>query len=277
MPRRYTGSSVALNAFVIVLSLVVILPIMWSIAVAFNYESVRSTDFGELLSRPFTLDNFAYVLTNQQARIALWIGNSLLVAASVTTAVLLLASSAAFAFARFRFVGRKLWFWVVIGGIMVPAEAKLIPLYLLFRDLRLLNTYWSLILPAVAAPFGVVILYQFIRGLPEELFDAAKIDGASSGVVFRIIVLPLTRAALASLAIFVFLGSWNDFLWPFIVITKPSIMTVPVGIPFFNSQYASDMARPMAANVIASAPVLIAFFLFQRNIVEGISLTGIKG
>ncbi len=277
MLKPQFGIKVVINLIAIALAVIIALPMLWSVAVAFKPESAKTTDFNVLINPPYIFENFNYVLTNKQANIAIWTVNSFIVASSVTLTVLVLCSTAAFAFARFNFTGSTFWFWAVLAGLMIPAEAKLIPLYILFRNLGMLNTYLCLILPLVAAPFGVIILFQFIRGLPEELFDAAKIDGCSHFNIYMVIIVPLTKAALASLAIFIFLHSWNDFLWPFISITKPSVMTIPVGIPFFNSQYSSDMARPMAANVLASVPVLVAFFIFQKNIIKGISLTGIKG
>lgn len=277
MLKPQFGIKIVTNLIALALAIIIALPMLWSVAVAFKPESANTTDFNVLINPPYIFENFEYVLTNKQANIAIWTVNSFIVASSVTLIVLVLCSTAAFAFARFKFTGRTFWFWAVLAGLMIPAEAKLIPLYILFRNLGMLNTYLCLILPLVAAPFGVIILFQFIKGLPEELFDAAKIDGCSHFNIYMVIIVPLTKAALASLAIFIFLHSWNDFLWPFISITKPSVMTIPVGIPFFNSQYSSDMARPMAANVLASVPVLVAFFIFQKNIIKGISLTGIKG
>lgn len=202
--------------------------------------------------------------------------NSFLVSSIVTFGGAMLSMMAAYAFSKFDFPGRRIWFWIVMAGMMIPVHSLMIPMYLLFRQMGLLNTYASLILPGLGSSFGVILLKQFMDGLPTALFEAARIDGANSFRILRSIIFPLMKPALASLMIFTFLQQWNDFVWPFIAITNEKIMTVPVGIVFFRGQSDMSMAYSMAATVVAVLPVLVLFFLFQKQIVKGVALSGIK-
>jgi multiple sugar transport system permease protein len=262
------------NVFVIILATAWVLPLLWVLLVSFKPEGSGVMDASTWFQPPFNLNNYIYVFTS--APIILWLWNSFIVALITTLFVLILCSLAAFPFSQNRFPGDRILFWLIIAGLMVPGEAVLVPLYILFRDLNLLNSYGSLILPSIAVPFGMILLKQFYDGLPKELFEAAKIDGCGLYRMLFLITIPLSRSAMAALGIFTFLGSWNNFIWPFIAISSPEYMTIPIGIPYFNSGYSQDYTLPMAANVIASVPVLIAFFVFQKQIIKGISFTGIK-
>ena len=144
-------------------------------------------------------------------------------------------------------------------------------------EIGLTNTYLSIILPTLAGPFGVFILKQFYDGIPRELADAAKIDGAGYFRIFLSIFIPLSKSSVFALGIFLFIGSWNNFLWPFLTLTSSKKMTVPIGLPMFNSLMGSDMVMPMAAAFLASIPMMIVFLLFQKYIIKGIAMTGIKG
>jgi multiple sugar transport system permease protein len=260
-----------------VLALIWVIPFVYSLFVSFKYAARGISDLKKLFSPPYILDNYIYVLANDQADIFRWMMNSFIIASIVTICVIVICSMAGFAFASLNFTGKNLLFWLAMVGLILPGEAILVPLYILMRDLNFLNTYASLILPYVAAPFALIIFRQFFLGIPKELFEAAKIDGCGAWRVYRIIVIPLSRPVVATIGIFVFLGIWNDFIWPYITITKPKLMTIPVGLPFFNSQFNPDVGMPIAAAMLATAPVLIVFLFFQKYIVKGISFTGIKG
>jgi multiple sugar transport system permease protein len=264
------------NIIAFILSIAWWVPVVWMIVISFKPARTNVVSIADWISPPFTLDNYIYVLNNDQANIGLWFFNSLLVALVATAGTLILGTLAAFAFSRIRFFGKTFWFWIIMASLMIPGETTLIPLYVLMRDLKLLNTYASLILPGLSSAFTLIVMKQFIDALPNELFEAARIDGARWGRMLWSIVLPLCKPALASLGIFIFLGSWNNFLWPYISITDPKLMTLPVGLPFFRSQYNADMAYPMAANSLASIPALVAFFIFQKRIIKGITFSGMK-
>lgn len=274
--KNIKGKIIA-NIIAILVCILWLLPIIWMIVVAVKPETANTLEVSKWFVPPFTLDNFKFVLNYPQANIGLWLINSTIVSVLVTIGVLVLCSLAAFAFSRINFKGKDLWFFIIMAGLMVPKEATIIPLYILFKNMDKLNTYFSLIAPSLAAPFGLIILKQFFDGIPSELFDAAKIDGCGLLKTLLIIVIPLSKSALSSLGIFVFLASWNDFLWPFISITDPKMMTIPIGLPIFKSQYLTGKSITMAASTLTSLPIIIAFLIFQKNIVKGIALTGIKG
>lgn len=252
------------------------IPMLWALIVSVKPLNSVVTDITTWFTPPFTLDNFRYVFTSEQADIFRWLLNSLLVSSVVTFGGAVLSMTAAYGFSKFDFPGKRIWFWVVMAGMMIPIHSLMIPMYLLFRQMGLLNSYASLILPGLGSSFGVILLKQFMDGLPVALFEAARIDGANSFKILWRIVFPLMKPAMASLMIFTFLQQWNDFVWPFIAITNENIMTVPVGIVFFRGQSDMSMAYSMAATVIAVLPVLIIFFIFQKQIVKGVAFSGIK-
>ena len=274
--NKLTTSKILINSICIILVLVWWLPLFWTLIVSVKPIGTIVYDAKKWLIPPFSIDNFKYVFSNSQSNMPLWLFNSFFVSAMATVGVVFLSFLAAFSFSRFKYPGQRILFWIIMAGIMIPFQSLLLPIYLLFRDLDLLNTYAALILPGLGSSFGVILLKQFIDGLPEALFDAAKIDGCENWRILLNIVFPLTKPALSSLFIFMFLQKWNEFMWPFISITKPEFMTIPVGIVFFRGQYENDIAYSMAANVVAAIPVLIVFFIFQKQIVKGIAFSGIK-
>ncbi len=269
-------SRILVTALAILIAFIWWVPMLWALVVAVKPLNSVVTDMSTWLVPPFTLDNFSYVIHNGQSDIFHWLLNSFLVASTVTFGAAMLSMSAAYAFSRFEFPAKRLWFWIVMAGMMIPVHSLMIPMYLLFRQMGLLNTYASLILPGLGSSFGVILLKQFMDGLPPALFEAARLDGAGSFRILCFIVMPLMKPAMSSLMIFTFLQQWNDFIWPFISITDQKIMTVPVGIVFFRGQSDMSMAYSMAATVIAVLPVLVVFFLFQKQIVKGVAFSGIK-
>ncbi|CAG7657014.1 carbohydrate ABC transporter permease [Paenibacillus allorhizosphaerae] len=256
------------------LAVVWLIPLVWMIVTAVKPGGSAVTVIGELFKPPFTLDNYKYVLGN--ASIWNWTWNSTFVAVVTTVVTIVLNSLAAFALSRLQFVGKTVIFWLVIMGLMVPIEAKIIPLFQIMVDMELINSYPALILPSLAAPLGVFILKQFYDGIPKDLVEAAKIDGAGWLRVYWSLFLPLSRSSMAALGIFTFVTSWNNYLWPFLAVTEEKMMTLPVGIPTFQSAYTAELIIPMAANVLASLPAILAFILFQKHIIKGITMTGIK-
>ncbi len=276
--KRKTRSKIIVLIIALILAFIWWLPMVWAFIVSIKPVGSVVTDMNTWLVPPFTLDNFHYVFNNSQANIVRWIMNSAIVSIVVTFGGAILSTMAAYGFSRFNFPGKRIWFWIIMAGMMIPMHSLMIPMYLLFRSLKSLNTYASLILPGLGSSFGVILLKQFMDGLPQELFDAAEIDGANSMRIMVSIVMPLVRPAMASMMIFTFTQRWNDFIWPFISITNQKIMTIPVGIVFFRGQ-SGDMSMGyfMAATVIAVLPVLIVFFIFQKRIVKGVAFSGIKG
>jgi multiple sugar transport system permease protein len=203
--------------------------------------------------------------------------NSFFVAVSVTFLQLLTSSLAAFAFARLRFRGRDALFLLYLATLMVPFQVTMIPNFIVVRFLGWYDSYQALVLPTAFSAFSTFLLRQYFRGIPIELDEAARMDGASSWRIWGQIVMPLSGPALAALTIFVFLGSWNDFLWPLVITSSLEMRTLPVGLSAFQGQYNVQWHLLMAGAVIALIPVLIVYVIAQRRFVQGITLSGLAG
>jgi multiple sugar transport system permease protein len=204
-------------------------------------------------------------------------GNSIYVSLIGTLLVVSVDVLAGYAFARLRFPGRDLLFALTIASLVVPGEILLIPNYVTVWRFGWLNTYNALILPALAGGFGVFLMRQFLLGIPRELEEAAQIDGAGTFKIFTMVILPLARGAIATLAIFTFLNFWNEFTWPYLVINDASRMTLPVALIQFKGDYWSNYGQLMAGAAFSALPAIIVFLLAQRLIIRSITLTGIKG
>jgi multiple sugar transport system permease protein len=252
-------------------------PFFWVISQSFTPNTEIYDWPPHVIPHHPTLENYTDVLTRRDLQLGRWFINSVFVSSAVTVLVLVVASMAAYAFARLRFPGRDLIFYVALATLMVPAQVTLIPVYLLMRDLKFLDTFHALIWPAGAGVFGVFLLRQFFLSIPRELEEAAVLDGASRFGVYWRIVLPLSSSALVALAIFTFLGSWNDLFWPLIVLNRLEMRTLPVGLAILVGEYWQERALMMAGATIALIPVLIFYTIFQRRIIEGVSLTGMGG
>lgn len=225
----------------------------------------------------WTLENYQRLLSRpEEAPVWRWFFNSVLVAGGVTVLVLSVASLAAYALARLRPAGGGWLFAVIVTTTMVPAQILLVPMYLLLNALGWIDSYAALLIPAGANSFAVFMLYQFFRGIPRELDEAAAIDGCSPWGIFFRILLPLAKPALATLAIFTFIGTWNDFVGPLIYLDSNERLTMPVGIALFQTSYFNDYGITLAASVLCTFPVLILFAFFQKALVRGIAMTGIK-
>ncbi len=275
--RKNMGSSLALNGLAFAICLLFLVPIVWMIVVSVKPEAVDTTRVSNWFVPPFTMENIRAVFSHPQANVLLWMKNSLLVSVLNTLGVLTLCVLCAFSFSRVPYKGKGIALLLVMIGMMIPREATLVPLYLLFKNLGQLNTVFSLIAPSLAASFAVIILKNFFDGLPDALFEAARIDGCGYGRQLLYVAVPLSRSAIFSLAILVFLQSWNDFLWPFISITRPELVTIPVGLPVFRSQYLTGQGITMAAGAILSLPIIVVFIFLQKYIVRGVASAGIKG
>jgi multiple sugar transport system permease protein len=221
-----------------------------------------------------TLDNFRQVLTTTQ--FPRWFFNSFAVAAITTGSALFFDSLTGYTLAKLRFRGRDLIFIVILSTLMIPTEMLVIPWYTMSVRLGWVDTYWGIMFPGLISAFGVFLMRQFMAGVPDELLDAGRIDGVSEFGLFARIALPLVRPALAALGIFTFLGNWNAFIWPLIVIQTPAMRTLPVGIALFSGEAGSRWHLIMASSSLAVLPVLAVFVILQRQIIEGVVLTGLR-
>ncbi|MGA2547214.1 MAG: carbohydrate ABC transporter permease [Rectinemataceae bacterium] len=250
-------------------------PTLWLAVTSLKAEKDVVTDTLTFFSTIPTLTNYAKAFG--KTGIATWLLNSAIVSSVTMLFTLALDSLIAFALARIRFRGRNALFIFVLAGMMVPFEAIIIQLYLLFNALGLINTLSAIIIPRLALPIGVFILVQFFKGIPVALEEAAYMDGASRFKIFLAIILPLGKSALVTVMILSFINGWNDFLWPLVVASDSLKYTVTVGIANFQGTHGTEYSLIMAGAVIASAPQIAMFLFFREHIVKGIAMTGIKG
>lgn len=265
----------AVIAVVSILAIIWILPLLWAIDTSLKPEGETTTVPISWFASHFTFD--AYITTFATTDLPLWYFNSFLTSAIISVVTVILASLAAFAFSRVHFRGRNILFWIILAGIMVPIQILIVPLFTQMQTFGWVDTYWGIMFPQFASPIAVFIFKQYFDGIPHELEEAALMDGASRFRVYWQIWMPLARPAIAAVAIFAFVLSWNNFLWPFIVITGNNMMTVPVGLSTVQTSFGVRYAQIMATAVLAGIPVLIVFLFFQRQIVQGIAGTGLKG
>ncbi|WP_066196672.1 carbohydrate ABC transporter permease [Gracilibacillus timonensis] len=259
----------------VIVAILFVFPIIWMLFVSIKPDGFMTTDPLNWFLPPYTFTNYIDLLFD--SLILRWLLNSLMVAVISTVLTLIFTSLAAYAISQMKFHFKHFIFIFFLLGLMIPGEATIIPLYEVAKSLNLLDSYTGLILPMIASPLGIIILKSFFDGVPKEVIESAIIDGCSHLKIYYKIVLPLSKPALAAIGIFTFIGSWNNFLWPFISILSENLYTLPVGLPVFNAAYTQTYVLPMTANAIASIPLLIAFLLFEKQIVKGISFSGIKG
>ena len=257
----------------ILFALIWLVPVLWALDTALkpNEETTKTT---WLIENP-TFDAFGRVLRDTD--ILRWFGSSVVIACITTIGVVLTGSLAAYALSRMRFRYRNLVFWGILAGIMIPGQVLIVPQFREMDTFGLLNTFWAVSLVQMPTAVAVFIFKQFFDGLPRELEEVARMDGAGFFRTYRQIVMPLTRPVVSAVAIFTFVTSWNDLLWPLLVLSNPDIMTVPVGLSTVQGSFGIRYADTMASAILGAIPLVAVFLLFQRNIVEGIAGSGLKG
>ena len=266
-------------ALTAVLCILVLLPLAYMVSMSFTPESL--IDNWPLLPWPRTwsLENYKYILNAPDVFIGRWYLNSIIITGASTLLVLAISTVTAYGFARLRFPGRNVLFYICLSTLMVPFQATLLPIYLMMRDFHLLNTYWAIILPPLASVFGTFLLRQFFLSFPRELEEAAIVDGCSKFSVLWRIILPNSTSALVAVAVITFLGVWNDVFWPLIALSDQQMYTLSMSLALLNQEYYGTPGPGvgMAAGVLGSLPILIFYFIFQRRIVEGFAMSGLKG
>lgn len=250
-------------------------PFLWMVATSLKVDQQLFVTPPQLLPRPFAPENYRTVL--EAFPVGRYLVNSVVVAVASTLLQLTTSAMAAYAFARLRFWGRDVLFVLYLATLMIPFQVTIVPLFVEMRFLGLVNTYPGLILPTVASAFGTFLLRQAFLGLPAELEEAAFLDGASHGTVFRRIVLPLSRPALATFGIFAFMASWNSFLWPLVVVSSQDLMTLPLGLANLHGRYTTAWNLVMAGATISVLPILIVYIAAQKQVIRSVALSGIKG
>lgn len=275
--RRLDAGRAAAYATLLAVTVVMAAPLLWMITTALKPESQIFHYPIEWIPRTPTLGNFANVLSNYP--IGRWFANSMIVAVLTTAVSLPLYSLGAYPLARLSFPGKKVVFLVILATMLMPAEGTMVPLFLGLSRLRVSDSYVSLVMPVVANAFGLYLLTQFFQTIPSELRDAAVMDGATDfGILWRII-LPLSRPALTTVAIYTFMASWNNFVWPFVVTNSDATRTLPAGLAALigGVDVGTRFGISMASALMATLPPLVIFVALQRYFAQGISMTGVKG
>lgn len=267
---------VGLYVVLVAASVVAAAPFVWMILSSFkNGNEIRSVP-PTFLPKTATLDNYREILDDPDLPLLRFYANSAFVAVANVISTLFTSSLLGYLLAKFRFRFNKPLFWYLMATMMIPAQVTMIPRYLLLVRLGLLNNLWGLVVPAAVDAFGVFLMRQFCLGIPNSLINAARVDGASEWRIYRSIVLPQLKPALATLGLLTFMSHWNAYLWPLIVLTEQDNRTLPIILTWFSNGHQAKLNLTMAASVLIVLPVLFAFAMVQRWIVKGITLTGIK-
>jgi len=271
---RWTPGTIAALVVALLFAFVWLLPLAWALATALKPDAETTVTPVSWFGTTVTLDAFSSGFSSGD--IWKWYFNSALVSTVVTLLTVFLGSMAAFAFSRVSFRGREILYFLIGAGLIVPFQALIVPLFEELQTFGMVDTYWGMILPQVVAPIAVLVFKRFFDGIPKELEESARLDGAGAWRIYWQIWMPLAKPATAAVAIFTFVTSWNNFLWPFIITSAGSLQTIPVGLATVQSFYGAQYAQVMALSLVGALPLFIAFVLFQRQIVEGISSTGSK-
>ncbi|MGO2750612.1 MAG: carbohydrate ABC transporter permease [Pseudoclavibacter sp.] len=275
-PQRKLASKGFVVALLVLITLTMMFPFYWMLVTALTPEGqATSTEFRLWPSEP-TLDNFVLAFTTQP--LWTWIGNSMLISTIGAALSIVVSLLAGYAFAKFRFRGRTVIFMAYLLTIMIPIQVTLVPAFLVVVNLGLVNTIWGVILPGLAEATGIFIARQFMMSIPDEIIEAARLDGASELRIFLKIVLPLSGPLIGVLAILTFLARWNEFLWPFVVLQGEEMQTLPMGLASLQGGdlFSTPWGMVLAVCTIAVLPVLVLFLIFQKQFVQGISSTGLK-
>ena len=273
-PRLRVGPLMA-HGVLVLLSLICGLPFVWMFLGSFKNSQELVMFPPTILPQSFTFKNYDEVLF--QINLARALLNSLAQSGSVTIATLITSALAGYVFAKYRFWGKEQLFIVILSTMMVPFAVVLVPLYITVVDLKIHNTLWGIIIPALVSSFGIFLMRQFIENIPSELIDAGRIDGASESWIFFRVIVPLATSALAALAIFTFMWHWDSFLWPTVVLTSPEVKTTPIVLASLRSLFWTRYEIWITGSMITVAPVTLVYIFAQKHFIRGISLTGLKG
>ncbi len=217
-----------------------------------------------------------FVVLFERTKILKWLFNSLYISILTTLAIVLIDTMSGYVLAKKNFPGKKIIFWAIISTMMIPEQVTLVPTFMMVQELQLFNTHWALIFPSLALAFGVFLMRQFLLAIPNELIEAAKIDGASEWKIFWTIIVPLAKPAMAVLGIFTFVLMWNSFLWPIIVLNDENLLTLPAGLKTLQDANLASFKLLMTGATVAAIPMIVFFLLFQRYFVKGLSMGGVK-
>jgi multiple sugar transport system permease protein len=269
------GGRIATNLGLAALAAVTIAPLLWMLSASFMPTGEANTWPPRFFpSRP-TIEHYVTLFTRLE--LARYSVNSAIVALGTTAISLVVNATAGYAFAKLRFRERERLFRFLLGALVIPAQVAMLPLFLLLKFMGLVNTYWGVMIPGMASILGIFLIRQYALSIPDDLLDAARLDGAGELRIFTSIVLPVIAPVLVTLGIFTFMATWNDFMWPLIVLSDDSRYTLPVAVANLSGEHVQDTELMMAAAVVTIIPVLLAFLMLQRFYIQGILAGSVKG
>ena len=268
-------SSIALNALLLILGVVTVYPFVWMIFSSFKENQEIMALEQHLLPQKFIIDN--YINMNAHFNFIRFFLNSIVITVVITLIVIYTSTICGFVLSKYKFKGRNLLFGFVLSTMMIPWCVTIIPKYSMIQAFGWMDSYKALIIPAMFSGFGIFMMKQHISALPDEILEAARIDGANEFYIFHKIVLPMSKNGIFSIAIFQFLWTWEDFLWPYLVITNKDKQLLAVGLKMFNGQYSTDYGALFAATAISIIPVLLIYLFFQKQFIAGIAASAVKG
>jgi multiple sugar transport system permease protein len=273
--RRLLSEAFLVHALLILGSAIALFPLFWMVSASFMTRGESTTFPPHLVPHIPTLDQYRELFVRLKIGRAFF--SSTVISVVTTLFSLLFNSMAGYAFAKLRFGGRERMFGLLLTALIIPAQVGMLPLFLMMKALHLVNTYWGVIIPSLASVFGIFLIRQFMLSIPQELLEAARIDGAGELRIYWSIVMPLARPILATLAIFTFMTTWNDFMWPLIILSSDARYTLPVSIASLSAEHAVDVELMMAGSVVTVLPVLLLFLFLQRYYIAGLMVGSVKG
>jgi len=275
MKRRDVVPSVMLHATLVAIAAATLAPLLWMVSASFMSPGESNTFPPRLLPQQPTLQNYVDLFTRLD--LARSFVNSAMVAVAATLISLLVNSMAGYAFAKLRFLGRERLFRTLLAALVIPGQVGMLPLFLMLKSLGLVNTMAGVVVPFMAGIFGIFMIRQYALSIPDDLLDAARVDGAGEYRIFWTIVLPVIRPILVTLAVFVFLSAWNDFMWPLIVLSDEAKYTLPVALASLSGEHVQDTELMMAGSVLTVLPVVVLFISLQRAYIRGVMMGSVKG
>ena len=275
LAARQRTTKIVLYLLLLIGAAISLLPMVWMVSASLMPSGEASTFPPHFLPSKVTLDHYVSLFT--RLSIGRYLFNSALIAIIVTTTSLMINGMAGYAFAKLRFRGRDRLFKALSGGLVLPVQVAMLPLFLLLKNMGLINTYWGVIIPGMSSIFGIFLVRQYALAIPDEMLDAARVDGASEFRIFWSIVVPGIVPILATLAIWTFLATWNDFMWPLIVLSDESHYTLPVALANLAGEHVQDTELMMAGSVITIIPVMLVFLFLQRYYIQGVMAGSVKG
>jgi multiple sugar transport system permease protein len=261
------------TSLLLIFGLAMLFPFVWMITTSLKHG--REVFSLSLIAENPSFSNYLRLLDS--SNFPIWFTNSIICGFIVSISCLFFDSLVGYTFAKYKFRGKKVIFILILSTMMIPTEMLVIPWFIMSNQLGWMDTYWGIVFPGMMSGFGTFLMRQFFDTVPNDLLDAGRIDGLNEFSIFTLVALPLVRAALAALAIFTFVGNWNAFLWPLIVSNDINMYTLPVGLSFFSGEFQTEWEMVMTGASVATIPVLIVYLIFQKQIIDGIALTGVKG